>query len=73
MQLEVRVSQIFGEIIREGIQKGIFKSVDVDLMAYNIIMMAHMWILKRWHFKRRLTLDRYIDLQLTNIIAILRK
>jgi hypothetical protein len=73
MQLEVEVSKIFSQIIEEGISKKIFKNVDVDLMAYNIIMMAHMWVLKRWHFKRRLTLDRYIDLQLAVIMDMLRR
>ncbi|MFP4037094.1 MAG: TetR/AcrR family transcriptional regulator [Desulfobacteraceae bacterium] len=73
MQLEVEVSRILGDIIREGIDKGVFRDVDVDLMAYNIIMLAHMWVLKHWHFKRRFTLDKYIDLQLVNILACVRK
>ena len=73
MQLEVEVTDIFGQIIEEGIQQKVFKEVDVDLMAFNIILMAHMWVLKRWHFKRRLTLDKYIDLQLTAIMDALRK
>jgi hypothetical protein len=73
MQLEVDVSEIFREIIDEGIEKGIFKEVDVDLMAYNILMLVHMWVLKRWHFKKRLTLDKYIDLQLATIFNALRK
>ena len=73
MQLEVEVSAIFGKIIEEGVHKKIFRSVDVDLMAYNIIIMAHMWILKSWHFKNRLSLDKYIDLQLSFILAALRR
>ena len=73
MQLEVEVSEIFSKMIEEGIQKGVFKKVDVDLMAYNIILMAHMWVLKRWHFKDRLTIERYIDLQLATILDVLRK
>ena len=73
MQLEVEVAEIFGKIIEEGIEKGIFKKVDVDLMAYNIIMIAHTWVLKRWHFKNRFTLDKYIDLQLITIFSALRK
>ncbi len=72
MQLEVQVSEIFSRIIEEGIKVGIFKAVDVDLMAYNIILMAHMWVLKRWHFKNRLTLNKYIDQQLAIILASLR-
>jgi AcrR family transcriptional regulator len=72
MELEVEVSKVFGEMIQEGIDLGVFKKVDVDLAAYNIIIAAHMWILKRWHFKKRLTLDKYIDLQLSNILDTLR-
>ena len=71
MQLEVEVSDIFGKIIKEGMERGVFKKVDVDLMAYNIIIMAHMYILKRWHFKKRLTLEKYTNLQLTMIMDAL--
>jgi len=73
MQLEVELSEIFSGIVSEGIQKGLFKDVDLDLMSYDIIMMAHMWILKRWHFKNRLSLDIYTDQQLAIILdALLR-
>ena len=72
MALEVDVSNIFSNIINEGIAQGVFKKVDVDLMAYNILMLSHMWILKHWHFKKRMTLDRYIDSQLVTILDALR-
>jgi len=72
MQLEVELSEILGKIIEEGIEKGLFAKVDTKLMAYNIIMIAHMWVLKGWHFKRRLSLDQYIDLQLATILHALR-
>lgn len=72
MQLEVEVSNIFSQILEEGIEQGVFRAVDVDLMAYNILMMAHMWVLKRWHLKNRLSLDKYTNLQLENILKSLR-
>jgi len=73
MQLEVDVSSIFAQIVNEGIEQGVFKGVDVDLMAYNIMMLAHMWALKRWHFKNRLSLDTYFKLQLEIITDALKK
>ena len=72
MQLEVEVSEIFGRIIREGIEHGHFNAVDVDFMAYNIIILAHMWVLKNWHFKQRLTLDQFIDLQRSTVLGALK-
>ena len=73
MQLEIDVSNIFGTIISEGIEQGVFKKVDVDLMAFNIMMLAHMWALKRWHFKNRLSLDEYFKLQLEIIVDALKE
>ncbi|RJR47490.1 MAG: TetR/AcrR family transcriptional regulator [Desulfobacteraceae bacterium] len=73
MELEVEVSKVFAEMIQEGIGSGVFRKVDVDLAAYNIIITAHMWILKQWHFKKRLTLDQYIDLQLATILNMFRQ
>jgi len=68
MQLEVIVSEIFSDILKEGTQKGFFRRTDVDLMAFNIMMMAHMWVLKRWHFRRRLTLEEFVERQLGLIL-----
>jgi AcrR family transcriptional regulator len=73
MQLEVEIAKIFGEILKDGVQKGLFKSLDEDLMAYNIIMMAHTWVLKRWHFKNRLSLDQFVALQSNLLMETLRK
>jgi hypothetical protein len=73
MQLEVDMANIFATIITEGIEQGAFKKVDVDLTAYNIMMLAHMWVLKRWHFKNRLNLNQCIELQLETIKGILEK
>lgn len=73
MRLEVEMAEVIGKIIAEGIEEGIFKAVDVDLMSYNILMLACTWVLKQWHFKKRLTLDQYIDLQLMTIMDALKK
>jgi AcrR family transcriptional regulator len=73
MQLEVEVTEIFGKIVAEGIKKRLFKPVDVDLAAYNIVMAAHMWILKQWHFKRRFDIEKYIDHQLSFLLNALRE
>lgn len=71
MKLEVIVSEFFSEIIKEGVEKGFFRRTDVDLMAFNIMMMAHMWVLKRWRFRRRLTLEEFVERQLDLILAFL--
>lgn len=71
MQLEMDMVNILAGIINDGIGDGVFKTLDVDLAAYNIVMMGHTWALKRWHFKNRLSLDQYIELQTKTIMNML--
>jgi len=73
MEMEVELSRIFGEIIEDGIKEGIFKDVDVDICSYNILMLAHMWSLKRWHFRKRLNIDEYVEKQTKFIMDALKK
>ena len=73
MEMEVELSRIFGNIIEDGIKKGIFRDMDVDVASYNIIMLAHMWSLKRWHFRKRLSIDDYVDMQMKFIMNALKK
>ncbi len=73
MEMEVELSRIFGDIIEDGIKKGIFRNIDVDVASYNIIMLAHMWSLKRWHLRKRLSIDDYVDMQMKFIMSALKK
>jgi len=35
--------------------------------------MTHMWVLKNWHFKKRMDLDKYANFQLKNVMHVLKK
>ncbi len=52
MQLERQSVEMFRKILDEGMADGSFRVMDTDLMAYDIVMLAHMWSLKSWHFKK---------------------
>jgi AcrR family transcriptional regulator len=54
-------------ILNKGVETGEFKIDNVPLIAHNIIVMAHMWAVRRWVLKNICTLDEYI-LEQTNII-----
>ncbi|MBE3567926.1 MAG: TetR family transcriptional regulator [Thermogemmatispora sp.] len=72
-QLELRTNSIFEEIVREGIARGVFKPYPPDLVAYNIIMLAHAWALKRWYWSGRETIEQYIETQTEFILSALRQ
>lgn len=62
--LEVQTSEPLRATIREGVQAGLLRPVDVDLLAHNLLMAAHGWALKHWYLEQReLGLDAYITKQ----------
>lgn len=52
MQLELESVEVFRKILDQGVADGSFRAMDTDLMAYDILLMGHMWSLKSWHFKQ---------------------
>ena len=63
MAAEMEHVKIFEDILKEGIEKGVFKALDTDLIAYNILLAAHTWALKHWHFKKRFHPAQYVRAQ----------
>jgi len=61
--MEVATSQPLHDAIRDGVAAGIFVDVDADLVAYNMLLQAHAWALKHWHFERTLGFDDYVSKQ----------
>lgn len=63
-QLEVETSEPLRTAIRDGIGAGKLAADDPDLVAYNLLLLAHAWALKHWYFEQTKTLDSYIHNQL---------
>lgn len=62
-ELEIATAAPLRAAIEAGIADGIFRDADVDLVVFDIMLLAHGWALKHWHFGPIYTLDEYIRLQ----------
>ncbi len=62
-ELEEETSEPLRRLVREGIEAGVFVEHDPDLVAYDLLLLAHAWALKHWHFERTLTLEDYVRSQ----------
>lgn len=60
MQLELNSNGMISDCLQACIEAGYFRQVNVDLVTYRIVLLAHGWALKAWHFKRTTTLEEYI-------------
>lgn len=70
-ELEIASAAPLRAAIEAGIADGVFRNVDVDLIVFDIMLIAHGWALKRWHFRPIYTVGEYIRLQTRHILQSL--
>ncbi|WP_420714058.1 TetR/AcrR family transcriptional regulator [Gordonia sp. SL306] len=49
-ELEVETSAPMRDAIAAGVDAGLMNEVDADLVVFDLMMLAHGWALKHWHF-----------------------
>jgi AcrR family transcriptional regulator len=59
-QREVETNAIIAAAIVACMKAGLIREVNVDVLTYQIVLVAHGWALKSWYFKSRLSLEHYI-------------
>ena len=58
---ELKTNDLIAACIRDCITAGLFRSVNIELFTYQIVMFAHAWALKRWRFADLMSLEKYLD------------
>jgi len=66
---ELATNSIICDALTACIEQGLVRPVNVDVLSYQLVLVAHGWALKSWFFKSRLTLDEYIVASLDNVLA----
>ena len=59
-QAEIESNTLIANCVRECVDRGIFRSVQVDLVTYHLVTFAHTWALKHWRLRQLCTLDEYV-------------
>jgi hypothetical protein len=59
-QRETETNDIIAAAIVACMKAGLVRKVNVDVLTYQIVLVAHGWALKSWYFKSRMTLATYI-------------
>lgn len=67
-----RLRAAFEALLTKAVQAGQADVEDIPIVAVNIVLTGHLWALRRWHLRKKYTLERYtqseIDLTQKSIL-----
>lgn len=63
-ELELATVEPLQRAVADGIADGRLVAKHPELVAYNLLLVAHAWALKHWYFERTLDIEGYIQAQL---------
>ncbi len=58
---EAETNALLARCVEDCIAAGLFERIDVGMLVYQIVMFAHAWALKAWHFGDRMSVEQYVD------------
>jgi AcrR family transcriptional regulator len=67
-QKEIETNALIETCVRDCIKDGLFENIDAELLTYHIVMIAHAWALKAWHYSGKMTVEQYIDRNLALLL-----
>ena len=57
---ELETNQLIAGAIADCIKGRLLRKINVDVLTYQIVLIAHGWALKSWYLRSRLSIDQYI-------------
>lgn len=60
-QAELDTNELIARRLRACIDSGVFRKVDVDLVAYQLALYVHTWALKYWRLSQITSIEGYIE------------
>ncbi|MCK5836191.1 MAG: TetR/AcrR family transcriptional regulator [Desulfobacula sp.] len=71
---ELNITDIFVQALGQLLGKKNFSMLDgkiLNLVGHNISVLGQMWAFRRWHIKKRFTIDEYISIQTDFILGLI--
>jgi AcrR family transcriptional regulator len=60
LQAERDVAKRIAACARDCVAAGVFHPVDIDMLVYQCILLAHNWAPSAWRFRQRMTVEEYM-------------
>lgn len=66
---EIETNAILADVIEGCMEADLIRRVNVDVLIYQLVLVAHGWALKSWYLRSRISLDEYISASLENLLT----
>ncbi|MBV1866118.1 MAG: TetR/AcrR family transcriptional regulator [Rhodobacteraceae bacterium] len=66
---ELETNAIVADVIDGCMEAGLIRPLNVDVLIYQLVLIAHGWALKSWYLRSRVSLDDYIAASLENLLT----
>jgi AcrR family transcriptional regulator len=70
-EMELGTMEPLLDVVRRAQETGTFLPMSAELIAHDLLLLAHGWALKYWFFAPRYSLDEYVSHQLAVILRTL--
>ena len=71
---EQETNALIAACLEDCIKARVFERIDVQMLTYQIVMFAHAWALKAWHYRGKMTVGEYVERGLALLLnPVLRK
>lgn len=68
LEVEMELAAEYEKLLTRGCDAGEFSIQDIAMTAHNMLVVAHMWAIRRWFFRGHCTLEEYITRQTEMIL-----
>ncbi len=68
-QLEVATAAPLRAALADGVDRGLMRALDPDLVVYDLMLLAHGWALKDWHFAPIYTVEAFVRAQIALMLS----
>jgi len=71
-ETEDRIHDLFEKFLRKYIESGKFDVDDPKLVVHNIVVLGHVWALRRWYLRKNWTIESYLREQTKLILNAIK-
>lgn len=69
---EREINQLIADLVDKCIAAGAFRSVDAEMLTYQVIVFVNSWPLEAWRLARSITIDEFVQRGMASLLPVVQ-